>query len=57
MELEVTCDCGWSFRGPEEKVIEATREHARRVHELEITDEQARAAALPVAVTPAEADD
>ncbi len=48
MEFEVSCDCGWSFRGPEERVIEATREHARTVHELEITPEQARAAARPV---------
>jgi len=48
MELEVRCDCGWSFRGPEDRVIEATRDHARRVHELDITDEQARAAARPV---------
>jgi hypothetical protein len=52
MELEVRCDCGWSFRGPEDRVIEATREHARRVHELEISDEQARAAARPVSVAP-----
>ena len=48
MEFEVSCDCGWSHRGPEEQVIEATREHARRVHELDLTAEQARAAARPV---------
>ena len=52
MELEVSCDCGWSFRGPEDRVIEATREHARRVHELEISADQARAAARPVAPAP-----
>jgi len=49
MELEVSCDCGWSYRGPEDTVIEATREHARTVHELEISAAQARAAARPVA--------
>ena len=49
MEFEVSCDCGWSYRGPEESVIEATREHGRTIHELEISAEQARAAARPVA--------
>ena len=52
MELEVSCDCGWSFRGTEDRVIEATREHAQRVHELEISEEQARAAARPVSEAP-----
>jgi hypothetical protein len=58
MEFEVSCDCGWSSRGPEDQVIEATRDHARRVHELEISDEQARAAARPVSVptTPPDRD-
>jgi hypothetical protein len=51
MELEVSCDCGWSFRGAEDRVIEETREHARRVHDLEISDEQARAAARPASVS------
>lgn len=57
MELEVSCDCGWSFRGPDEKVIEATQEHARTVHKLEITPEQARAGARPVAAPPSRRDE
>jgi predicted small metal-binding protein len=56
MEFEVSCDCGWSFRGPEERVIEETRKHARSVHELEITAEQARAAARPVSPPPSRRD-
>jgi hypothetical protein len=56
MELEVSCDCGWSFRGPEARVIVETQDHARRVHELEISEEQARAAARPVSTPPARGD-
>jgi hypothetical protein len=57
MELEVSCDCGWSFRGPEDRVIEATREHARRAHELEITEAQARAATRPATAPASRLDD
>jgi hypothetical protein len=49
MELEITCDCGWSFRGAEDDVVEATIAHGRSVHQIELTREQARAAARPVA--------
>jgi predicted small metal-binding protein len=47
VELEVNCDCGWSCRGPEPEVIRATIEHGRQAHDLELTPEQARAAARP----------
>jgi predicted small metal-binding protein len=48
MELEITCDCGWSFRGQEDEVVEATIAHGQSVHQIELTREQARAAARPV---------
>lgn len=48
MDLEVTCDCGWSFRGPENAVVEATIAHAKDVHDIELSREQAREGARPV---------
>jgi predicted small metal-binding protein len=48
MDFEVTCDCGWSFRGPEEAVVEATIAHGKSVHDVELSQEQAREAARPV---------
>jgi hypothetical protein len=48
MELEITCDCGWSFRGSEDEVVTATIAHGQSVHQIELTREQARAAARPV---------
>jgi predicted small metal-binding protein len=43
----VECDCGWTFRGPEEELVAATMRHAREVHRLELTREQVLAAAKP----------
>ena len=51
MEYEVTCDCGWSFGGPEDEVVQATIDHGRSVHEIELTREQAREGARPVGAT------
>jgi predicted small metal-binding protein len=48
MEFEVSCDCGWSFRGSEEEVVTATIDHGRSVHQVELTGEQAREGARPV---------
>jgi hypothetical protein len=48
MEFEITCDCGWSSRGSEEEVVEATIAHGQSVHQIELTLEQARSAARPV---------
>jgi predicted small metal-binding protein len=48
MDFEVTCDCGWSFRGSEDDVVKATIDHGRSVHQIELTSEQAREAARPV---------
>jgi hypothetical protein len=51
MEFEVTCDCGWSFRGPEDEVVEATISHGKSVHQIELSPEQARSGARPVDVS------
>ena len=48
MELEITCDCGWSVRGPEDEVVAATIAHGQSVHQIELSREQARAGARPV---------
>ena len=47
-QLTVSCDCGWTARGPEEEIIRRVQEHARDVHHLEVTREQALAQARPV---------
>jgi hypothetical protein len=49
MEFEITCDCGWSYRGSEDEVLAATISHGQAVHQIELSHEQARAAARPVA--------
>jgi predicted small metal-binding protein len=46
-ELEVTCECGWTARGPEEDLVPRIQEHARDAHGLEVTREQALAQARP----------
>jgi predicted small metal-binding protein len=51
MEFEVTCDCGWSIRGSEESVVKATIDHGRSVHQIELTQEQARDTARPIDAT------
>ena len=32
--LLVRCACGWETRGTEDEIVEATREHGRRVHNM-----------------------
>ncbi len=34
------CACGWEFRGSREAVVEATLEHATRIHNMVATREQ-----------------
>jgi predicted small metal-binding protein len=47
-DLEATCDCGWTARGPEDELIAKIQKHALEAHGLEITPEQALAQARPV---------
>jgi hypothetical protein len=48
VEFEITCDCGWTLRGSEDEVVEATIAHGQTVHQIELSREQARLAARPV---------
>lgn len=45
---EVTCECGWSYRGEEDDIVAAIQQHGRDVHDLEVTREQALAQIRPV---------
>jgi predicted small metal-binding protein len=47
MEKQVTCECGWSFRGPEDDLVAAVIAHGKEVHGLVVTREQALAQATP----------
>jgi len=38
------CACGWEVTGPENVVIEATIDHGRRIHHMEATRDEVRAA-------------
>jgi predicted small metal-binding protein len=46
-ELVVKCDCGWEARGPEKELVRKIQEHARKVHDLEVSREQALAQTRP----------
>ena len=46
-ELAVRCDCGWTAQGGEEELVSKIQAHAREVHGLEVTREQALAQARP----------
>jgi predicted small metal-binding protein len=47
-DLYARCDCGWTARGPEAELIQKIQQHAREVHGLEVTAEQALEQARPV---------
>ncbi len=44
--LLVRCACGWEASGTEDAVVAATREHGRRLHNMEATREQVLAMAV-----------
>lgn len=48
MQWQVTCQCGWRMHGTKEEIIPAVQEHGRSVHELEVSEEQVMALAVPV---------
>lgn len=45
--LTVRCACGWETNGTEDEVVEATREHGTRLHNMAATREQVLALATP----------
>jgi predicted small metal-binding protein len=47
-ELVVRCQCGgFEVRGSEAEIIPAIHQHGRDVHNMEVTDEQVLAMAIP----------
>jgi predicted small metal-binding protein len=47
MQMAIECECGWSFQGLEDELVEATRQHARQAHGMDLTRDQVLAAAKP----------
>jgi predicted small metal-binding protein len=52
-ELQVRCACGWETSGTEDEVVAATREHGRRLHNMEPTRDEV----LAMVVSPARPED
>jgi predicted small metal-binding protein len=48
MDVVVTCGCGWTTRGAEERVVETMQVHERQIHGVEMTRDQVLAQARPV---------
>jgi predicted small metal-binding protein len=46
-ELVVRCECGFEVRGREDEVVEATQEHGRKAHNMDVTREQVLEMAKP----------
>jgi predicted small metal-binding protein len=46
-EWYVRCDCGWEARASKDELVRLIQRHAREVHELEVSEEQALAQARP----------
>lgn len=44
--MRVRCTCGWETSGDEDDVVAATREHGRRLHNMEATREDVLAMAV-----------
>lgn len=44
--MTVRCACGWETTGTEDDVIVATREHGRRLHNMEPTRDEVLAMAV-----------
>lgn len=46
--MQLTCACGWEARGEEDELVVAAQEHGRRMHNMDISREEALAMAAPV---------
>ncbi len=46
-QWQVTCLCGWRVRGTKDDVVRAVQEHGRSVHQLETSEEEVMALAVP----------
>lgn len=47
MELKLTCACGWETQGDEDEIVAAAQEHGRRLHNMEVTRDEALAMTQP----------
>lgn len=47
MTKTTTCECGWTFTGPEDDLVAAVIKHGKEVHGMAVTREQALAQATP----------
>jgi predicted small metal-binding protein len=49
MVIRVRCDCGWAVESPnEDELVAEVQRHAKEVHHLGVTREQALSLAVPV---------
>jgi predicted small metal-binding protein len=48
MVKEITCECGFNYRGEEDDLVTAVQEHARTVHNMQVSREQVLAQATPI---------
>ena len=49
-DKQVSCDCGKTIReGSDDALVRAVQEHAREVHDMDLTREQVLSMAEPVA--------
>jgi predicted small metal-binding protein len=48
MNYKLACDCGWETEGAEAAIVEATQEHGRQLHNMELTFQEALAMAQPL---------
>ncbi|MSQ32817.1 MAG: DUF1059 domain-containing protein [Dehalococcoidia bacterium] len=46
-QWQVTCQCGWRVHGAKAEVVVAVRQHGRSAHQLEVTEDQVMALAVP----------
>ena len=46
MTIVVRCECGWTTRGNEDRVVEGMQVHGRQIHGRELTRDQVLAKAV-----------
>ena len=46
-QWQVTCQCGWRTRGTRAEVVVAVQEHGRSTHNVDLSEEQVMAQAVP----------
>lgn len=47
MQWQATCQCGWRTHGTKEEIVPAVQDHGRSAHQLEVSEEQVMALAVP----------